>query len=160
MFRIMYPDALFFGLIRNGLAIAEGYIRRGGKAEETGKIFNIVVKKMLEYQSQMLNYQIVRYEDMVTNPAKFVHKIYEQAGLDIQQLEKIRLQSKRIKKGHGKHDLIRGSDRQVFWYSLADLPKHIRPDINENQIRRISACDRAKFLLISRNTMEELGYAC
>lgn len=26
----MYPDATFFGLIRNGLALCEGYVRRGG----------------------------------------------------------------------------------------------------------------------------------
>jgi hypothetical protein len=158
MFHKMYPDAVFFGLIRNGLAICEGYIRRGRTAEKTGYIYKIVAEKMLKYQAQMPNYHIVRYEDMVKHPLNFVYEIFKYAGLDVKQLSKIRLQSKRVMDATGKRDLLKGSDRQVFWYKLSDLHKHIKPDINENQIRRLSVDDKAKFLSVAGGTMEKLEY--
>jgi hypothetical protein len=158
MFREMYPDAVFIGLVRNGLAICEGYIRRGGAAEKTAHIFKSVAEKMLQYQAQMPNYHMVRYEDMVTRPLEFIYKIYKYAGLDVKQLNKIRLQSKKVMNYFGKRNLLKGSDREVFWYKLSDLHQHIKPDINENQIRQLSVDDKAKFLSIAGGAMEKLGY--
>jgi hypothetical protein len=158
MFREMYPDAVFIGLIRNGLAICEGYIRRGGTAEKTAHIYRCVAEKMLEYEAQMPNYRIIRYEDMVTNPLKFVDMIYNYAGLDLKQLNNIRLQSKRVMDSFGKRNLLKGSDRQVFWYKLSELHQHIKPDINENQIRQLSVEDKEKFLSIAGETMMKLEY--
>jgi hypothetical protein len=158
MFREMYPGAVFIGLIRNGLAICEGYIRRGGTAEKTAHIYKSVAEKMLEYRAQMQNYHIVSYEDMVAHPLKFVDKIYKLAGLDVKVLEKIRLQSKRVMDPSGKRNLFKGSDRQVFWYKLSDIHHHIKPDINENQIQQLSVDDKAKFLSVAGGTMEKLEY--
>jgi hypothetical protein len=159
MFRRMYPDAVFFGLIRNGLAICEGFVRRGGKAEKFAQIYKLVVEKMLEYNAQMPNYHIVRYEDMVNNPLEFLHEAYENAQLDIKQLQKVRFQSKAVMGRQGKYNLLKGSDRQVFWYDLADMRKHIKPDINENQIQQLRTRDKSKFISIAGETMEKLGYA-
>lgn len=160
VFREMYPDAVFFGLIRNGLAICEGYLRRGLSAEKAARIYKTVTAKMLEYDAKMPNYHTVRYEDMVTTPLEFTHQIYERAELDIKHLQKIRLQSKPIMDSEGKHSLNKGHDRQVFWYDLNDLKKHIRSDINENQIRQLGPDNKAKFLSIVGGIMEELGYIC
>jgi len=158
MFCEMYPDAVFIGLVRNGLALCEGYIRRGGTAEKTAHIYKSVAERMLKYQAEMLNYHIVRYEDMVTHPLKSIYKIYKHAGLDVKQLNKIRLQSKRVMNHCGKRNLLKGSDRQVFWYKLSDLHQHIKPDINEHQIRQLSVDDKAKFLSIAGGSMEKLEY--
>ncbi len=158
MFGDMYPDAVFFGLVRNGLAVCEGCVRRGWSAEDFARTYKSVVEKMFELNAQMPNYYIVRYEDMVANPLEFTHKIYKHAELDIKHLQRIRLQSKPIMDREGKHSLNKGYDRQVFWYDLNSLQKHIRSDTNENQIRQLSADNKAKFLSIGGGIMEELGY--
>lgn len=41
----MYPDASFFGLVRNGFALCEGHVRRGRPAEEIGWRYRVLVEK-------------------------------------------------------------------------------------------------------------------
>ncbi len=159
VFREMYPDATFFGLIRNGLAVCEGNIRRGVTAVKFAQTYKAVVEKMLECNAQMPNYHLVRYEEMVKDPLRVLHRLYELAELDVRELQKVRLQSKAVMDRHGKHDLLRGSNRQVFWYNLAELGELIKPDINQHQIRQLRAGDKMKFLSIAGKTMEEVGYA-
>jgi len=159
MFREMYPDAFFFGLIRNGLAICEGFTRRGSSVEKIAQIYKLVVEKMLEHNAQMSNYHIVRFENMVTSPGESIRQMYKQAELGINELGKIRLQSKSVMDRHGNYGLRKGRDRQVFWYNISDLHEHMLPDIDNNQIRQLSLSNKTKFLSIAGETMEKLGYA-
>lgn len=158
MFYDLYPDATFFGLIRNGLAICEGYIRRGGNAHRSAEIYASVVNKMLNLAENIPTYHIVYYEDMVADPLTFTKKLYKLANLNLSDLSKIRLQSKPIMDKDGQHQLKIGADRQVFWYKPAELNKHVRPDLNDNQIKLLSKKDKETFLSIAGPTMEKIGY--
>jgi hypothetical protein len=158
-FREMYPDGVFFGLVRNGLALCDGYVRRKWSAENFAYTYNAVIEKMLKCEMEMPNYHIVRYEEMVKQPSDFLKEIYRLAELDLQKIKKIRLQSKPMLTHDGKHILSQGSDRQVFWYDLCDLHKHIRSDIDKNQIAHLSAQDKDIFLTIAGRTMEKLKYS-
>ena len=154
----MYPDAVFFALVRNGLAICEGRVRRGSSSVKFAHDYNTIVNKMHAYNEQMSNYHILKYEDMVTAPIDFLKQVYQIADLDVSSVEKIRLESKPIMDETGQHGLTKGHNRQVFWYDLEDVNKHIRSDINENQIKQLKPKDRDKFLSIAGSTMEKLGY--
>lgn len=158
LFDEMYSDATFLALIRNGLAICEGYVRRGIPAEKAGEVFKKVVNEMSSLNSQLSNYFIVRYEDMVNNPFKFMKMIYEMAKLDIDDVKKVRLQSKKVMGDNGKRNLLRGFDRQVFWCNPDELGNHVRNDVNENQIKQLKNSDKEKFLKIAGKEMETLGY--
>ena len=158
IFNTMYPDAVFFGLVRNGLAICEGYTRRGIAAEEAGRVYKIVVDKMLEANKNMNNYFLLKYEDMVSNPLEFMQQVYECANLDLTQVKKARLQSKKIMSASGTRDRLKGGDRQVFWYDLSSLQEHIKPNINENQIHQLKTEDKKAFLSIAGDSMEACGY--
>jgi len=158
MFNEMYPDAVFFGLIRNGLAICEGYIRRGFAVENIANIYKLVVKKMLDASIRVPNYFLVRYEDMVSDPLLFMQKIYKYADLDINLLRKARIQSKAIMNTNGNRQIIRGQNRQLFWYELEELHHYIRKDINENQIRQLNVKDKQKFISVAGDAMKLLGY--
>ena len=158
MFREMYPDATFFGLVRNGLAVCEGRIRRGFPSEKMAFEYKEVVSKMLQYKAEMPNYHIVKYEDMVTKPHEFIQDIYQLADLDFSKVDKIRLESKATLGKDGKHTLSKGTDRQVFWYDQDKINEHIRSDINENQIKNLDPKEKEKFLGIAGEVMEKIGY--
>ncbi len=158
MFREMYPDAVFFGFVRNGLAICEGYVRRGFTADRVAHCYNLVGQKLLESSEQMVNYHLLNYEDMVKNPLEFMHRIYAYAGLDISKVKKVRLQSKKIMNVNGKRSRLKGGDRQIFWYDPTIIHQYIKRDINKNQIQQLSVRDKKKFMSIAGDVMEKLGY--
>ncbi len=158
LFKEMYPDAVFLGLVRNGLAVCEGHVRRGWTARETAQMYESVARKMLQSSDQMDNYYLCRYEEMVQSPLEFMHQIYGYAGLDMAQVRKARLQSKKVMNRDGKRTSVRGDDRQVFWYELSELHLNIRRDVNENQIRQLKDKDKETFLSIAGGVMKQLGY--
>ncbi len=158
LFNKIYPDATFLALVRNGLAVCEGHIRRGYSAEKIGEYYNNVTKKMIYCSENMENYHLLKYEDMVRNPHEFMKKIYKHADLDIESVKKVRLQSKKIMSSSGERSRIKGKNRQVFWYEFSELGNTIKPNINKNQIKQLSSENMEKFLKITRQTMEKLEY--
>ena len=159
LFHEMYPDARFFGLVRNGLAICEGYVRRGATPEMFGNLYNVVGEKMLEVSEKIPHYHILRYEDMVADPVTFLRKVYPLADLNIDEVPKFRVLTRPITDKDGKRVLMKGEFRQVLWYPLNELKASIRSDINENQIRQLGAENKARFLSVAGKTMEKLGYS-
>jgi len=159
LFHEMYPDAKFVGLTRNGLAICEGYIRRGATAEMFANLYNTVAGKMLEVSQQIPGYHILRYEEMVGDPVAFLKKVYKIADLNIEEVPKFRVLTRPITDKDGKRVLIKGEFRQVLWYPLDELKASIRSDINENQIRQLGPENRERFLAVAGKTMEKLGYS-
>lgn len=155
----MYPDAVFFGLIRNGLAMCEGYTRRGGSAKEFGVLYREVCEKITQDATCMKNYHLVRFEEILADPLRVLRGLYRLAGLDVTMVSRVRLQAKGIMDARGVHNLPSGfSDREVVWYSLDELQRHFEPNINENQIKRLSAGECEEFLGEAGDAMERLGY--
>jgi hypothetical protein len=157
-FREMYPDAVFFGLVRNGLAACEGRTRRGRSAEAFGHVYHAVAGKMLSLEKEMPNFHLFKYEDMVAKPLEFLDRLYELAGLEKNEVPKIRLLSRPITDKDGQRVILKGGDRQVVWYTYDELRGYIRTDINENQIKQLSPADRSAFLSVAGPMMERLGY--
>ena len=65
LFQKMYPDATFIALVRNGLALCEGFVRRGWNARDFGILYDRVCRRMLEDARSVSNYNIVRFEDLL-----------------------------------------------------------------------------------------------
>jgi hypothetical protein len=160
-FAAMYPDATFFGLIRNGLALCEGYVRRGIAAEDCAQMYRLLVGKMFSDASRLRNYHIVRFEDLTRDPVAAMQVLYRHARLDFEAVEKVRmqLQFRPTTSISGEHRLERSFDRQIAWYAKADLPSLFRTDIDRIQAARLSARHREAFLKIAGDTMEMLGYS-
>lgn len=159
MFREMYPDAVFIGLLRNGLAIAEGRQRRGYPLTQMAGDFKIIAGKMLEYEREMPNFHLMRYEDMVSDPPRFLQQLYRKVGLNLAEVPKIRVESRPITTRDGHHERVQGDyDTQLFWYRPDELHQLVKPDINDNQIRQLSREDIKHFMAIAGEIMERLGY--
>jgi hypothetical protein len=154
----MYPDGTFLGLVRNGLAVCEGHIRRGRSAEEIGWRYQILVDKMLMDSERISSYRIIRFEDLIAQPMNSLHSVYAHAGLDVSRLSEIRMQVRRVMDADGNHRLNGKSEWDVVWLQPRDLANYFQSDVDGNQIRHLSQTDRDKFLMKAGPAMERLGY--
>ena len=155
----MYPDATFFALVRNGLALCEGFMRRGWAAERCGRVYQQIVTQMVHDAAALPNYHIIRFEDLLHNPATTLKTVYDYAGLDINETKKFKLQAKKSMGQDGQRTFTFGNqDKAIEWYALDELSQHLRQDVNENQIARLSQADKNEFLREADDAMSRLGY--
>ena len=159
VFQEMYPDATFFGLVRNGLALCESHLRRGASVEEVGRLFDRVASRMLHYNRVMDNFQIVHFEELIRDPVEIIKGAYAFAHLDKHKVGKVRLQVKTKTSASGKRVLNAEKDRQLIWYDFDELGEYFDPEINDHQIARLRNRDREAFLSVAGGTMHRLGYA-
>ena len=159
LFREMYPDAVFVALVRDGLAMCEGRVRRAQSAEKFGKEFTTIVEQMIRFGGEMSNYHILRFEDLVQDPIAFLRKLYGLVGLEIGDLRKVRLLARPITTKEGDRKVtMKGGNKKISWYTFDELTHYIRPDINSNQRTLLSEADRSTFLRLAGATMEKMGY--
>jgi hypothetical protein len=160
LFANIYPQANFIGLVRDGLALCEGFLRRGWTAERFGKMYAAVCRQMIADADRHACYQILRFEDILASPEQAVRQIYGWLELYLDPGMKFRLQSKKSMDASGeRHYLFGGKqDREIFWFSLDELPQYLRSDVNKNQIARLSEQDREVCLEHIREPMEHFGY--
>jgi hypothetical protein len=159
LFAQMYPDATFVALVRHGLAVCEGFVRRGWEARRFGRMYQAICTRMMADANQLDAYHIIRFEDLVADPASTVSEIYKLAGLDITLTEKFKLQAKKSMNLNGQRAYtFGGREKAEEWYQLDELCHYLRPDVNENQISRLSPADKSAFLDEAQTAMCALGY--
>jgi len=160
IFHKMYPDAAFIGLVRNGLALCESFIRRGWTAERVGEMYQIVCNQIIEDSNELKNYKLIYFEDIVQHPMETLQEVYDFLGLEIEQVSKFRLQSKRVMSKEGERGYVFGGkqDRETHWFKFDSLENYLQKDVNENQIALLTPHDKEVFLQYARSSMEELGY--
>jgi hypothetical protein len=155
----MYPDATFFALVRNGLAVSEGHLRRGYDFEAFAKHYEQGCQKMIHDAKWIKNYHIIRYEDLIDRPLETLKKIYALAGLDLNDLEKVRLQTKKVITKDGSHAYVHNTDKRVtLWYGLDEFGHHFKKDANENQIKRLTKEQKALILRECEKSLKHFDY--
>ena len=155
----MYPDSVHFGLVRNGLALCESRIRRGTFID-SGKfaaIYNKITDKFLEYQKQYSNFYLLKFEELLENPQKFIRNLYDKAGLKYDDKIFIRLKAKKFISNNGNHE-TNFTEGCKYWIDVNEFFEFVDKDINQNQIMRMSMKDKESFLRIAKHNMERLGY--
>jgi hypothetical protein len=156
--RDMYPDAVFFGLVRNGLAICEGHLRRGRSAAEIGWRYNLLVRKMISDAEKDPNYHLIRFEDLLQNPWQTLQAAYARAGLDASLVQQVRMQARRVMDAQGNHRLCGKQEWELMWLKPPALDSYLQRDVDKNQIKRLSKVDQRAFLQHAAEAMEMLGY--
>jgi hypothetical protein len=160
LFSRMYPNAIFIGLVRNGLALCESFVRRGKSADEFGRMYDAVCQRMITDSQQFRNYFIVRFEDMISNPTEFVRFIYSRLGLSVEDVNVFKLQAKQSmdRDGSRKYTFGGKKDREIRWFPLERISDYFRKDVNDNQIAQLNQQDRETFLNHAQKSMEYFGY--
>lgn len=168
-FARMYPDATFIALVRNGLAVCEGHIRRGFEPAQIAGWYRDGCARILEDAERLPNYHIIRFEDLMADPSGSLRSIYDKAGLDISGLQKVRLEDKPVVLPSGERGLIynrsklallatRFRQKTTYWFDVEEFGSHFRPDVNRNQIKLLKPEQLEIILDKCGPTLERLGY--
>lgn len=159
--KMMYPDAVFFALIRSGYAVCEGILRRKKNKNQKQLLtiaenYNKACQQIINDTKEISDYYIYRYEDLVANPLESIKRMYEQGGLDFAKVKKVRLESKRIMSNNGNYNVINNQkDKDLIWYNLNDLHRHLSTDANENQMKLLKKDQK---ILIQETCKASLEY--
>lgn len=154
----MYPGATFLGLIRNGLAVCEGHVRRGRSAAEIGWRYRVLAERMLQDAAHLPRYRIVRFEDLVASPWRALELACAHCGLDVGQVGSIRVQNRRVMDAQGNHRLSGEREWEVRWLSPAEMDDYFQAAVDAHQIQRLTRRERDDFLRQAGPVMERLGY--
>lgn len=158
--REMYPDATFIALVRHGLALCEGYTRRGMPADVFGEIYQRVAQRMLDDSEGVPNYHLVRFEQMIADPIGVIGDVYRRASLDVTAVTRYRQQAKQSMDQNGRRTYAFGGqrDREVRWFDASEIGSCFRKDVDASQIARLGERERSQFLRVAGGVMERLGY--
>lgn len=159
LFDRLYPQAVFVGLVRNGLAVCEGFVRRGFQAAEVGRMYEAVCQRMIADAAALPNYSLVRFDQILAGPYAFIQHLYPRLRLDLGQVNLFRLQAKKSMDASGKRAYAFGEqDREVHWFKPEELKGQLRGDVDDNQIQQLPPADREAFLTAAAPSMKYFGY--
>ena len=148
----------FVGLVRHGFAVCEGHVRRGRAAADAGRLYQSVIDRMLADASGDPRYQIVRFETLVAQTWTTMQSVFRGLGLEPSAVRYVRLQHRRRMNQAGEHKLDGDREWEVRWLAIRELDQVVDPEIDDHQIRLLSASDREAFLREAGDAMERLGY--
>ena len=158
-FAMMYPDATFIALIRNGLAVCEGAHRRGNDISQIASYYEQGCQKIIRDSQALPNYHVFRYEDLMTKPVETIDQIYKVADLDLAKLTGIRLEVKPTMNKRGEHFMPIGkNENDLIWYDLKNVTNHLIPDVNSHQIKRLNAEQKTIIMNKCRSSLEYFNY--
>lgn len=153
-----YPDATFISLVRHGLAVCEGHLRRGVPAWKIGRRYQLLMSKLLDDADDNENHLVVRFEDLLRRPADVMVDCCRVADLDVWRIGPVRLQTRKLLQDDGGHRAA-GKEWQVVWASLSELASHYDAEIDARQISNLGDQDRNEFLGEAWEVMSRLGYS-
>lgn len=160
VFQRMYPDATFFALIRDPLALYESHKRRGltKSPEDFARFLSAIANGMTEHSKSTPNYHLVRFEDVLADPSGSLRLLYEKAGLELSAISKVRFKAKdHLQPGGGFGS--RFERGRHHWFAPGDVNGFISADINELQISKLDPAEASKVADLTRTWRERFGYA-
>jgi len=153
----IYNDIFFIGLVRNGYALCESWIRRGKDAEYSGLRYRKFCEMMIKDSKKYKNYIIIKFEDILKNPFEMASKLYKFTKLEPLSLEKLRFQAKKILTEEG-HRIKYGKERAKYWFDSESINDLIDPNINKIQIQKLLEWDRKIFEEKTRSILKHFNY--
>lgn len=155
----MYPDATFFALVRHPFALYESHKRRGisQSAPEFARFYQKMTERMIEDEARFSNYHIIKFESLLAKPVGSMKRIYAQAGLDFDQVEKIRFKAKPHLQSNGRHATEYSAGRH-YWFAPETIGDFLEPNINDYQASRLAPGEKAELLRRTETNLVRLGY--
>ena len=104
-----------------------------------------------------VNYHIVKFEDLVSNPLGSIEILYEYSNLDFSKINKIRFKAK----PHAKKDGSYGSDFNIgkhYWVEKNKTESLIDSNVNKYQIGKISKEDKNTLSSLFKNQIKDMNY--
>ncbi|GAB5522689.1 MAG: hypothetical protein Roseis2KO_05610 [Roseivirga sp.] len=158
-FLSMYPDATFFSLVRNPVALYESHKRRGlaKNVEQFSRFYNTLCQRMLDDAARLPNYHILKFETMIGNPKEVIPDLYTKAGLDIDQVPQFRFKAKRFVHSDGEHR-TKFEMSKHYWFGIDNLYEILEPKVNDYQNQLLSEAEIEQVMKQTAAITEKLGY--
>lgn len=156
----IYEKSYFIGLVRNGYALCEGWLRRGRHktARQRGKMYRKYVEKMLEDQERFPHYTIAKFEDILREPFGEAERLFQFADLEPVRLEKLRFKVKKVLSEDGTHQATYGEENHKYWFDRESVHELLVPNQSGVQASALSPSDRADFEREAKPVLEHFGY--
>lgn len=152
-----FPEVKIVFLVRNGLAIAEGWGRRGADIQTAARWYaqyiNSYEKHVEKYPGDSM---IVRFEDLLNDPFESATQLFHRLSLSNDPLDHLRIAIKPTIRSN--HDIVNATRKNKIWIDRENWRNYLDISINEAQIERISVEDRRKFVSANLEIMERYGY--
>lgn len=144
-------------LVRNGLAVAEGWRRRGAPIIDAAHWYRRYVLRYEAYVAQHPGKaMIVRFEDLLADPFEVAGRVYRALDLDGPPPETLRIAIKPTIRAN--RDVVNTTQKTKLWVTRQNWREHIDATINDAQIAAMSAGDCERFVEINRDLMARYGY--
>lgn len=154
----LYPDIYIILLIRNGYAIAEGHLRRGISIKKSAENYVSIGRYMNTLKSESDQCIIIKFEDVLKNPFKMSNDLFKFVLLKPENLENIRLKSKKVINDSDVHQVSFGKKDKKYWFSEKQISQILDPEINKKQISNLTSDQINEFNSIAGEQLEIFGY--
>lgn len=150
-------DIYYIGLVRNGYAICEGFVRRGFEIEYIGKMFANTIATMLSNQDTKNKHLIIKFEDVLDDPFAMSEQLFQFLEISTTQLDELRFLSKAIVSADGDLNTF-GVERQKYWFNRTTIKDFIVPEQSLIQAEKLSNEQRDLFNQYAGKAMLQIGY--
>ena len=156
----MYPQAIFFGLTRDPVALYESHKRRkiSRSVEQFAHYYNTLTGRMLEDSRRLPNYYMIRFEDIMQRPLESIQRVYRQAGLDFGKIQKLRFRSKPHYQSDGQYGTTYAALKH-HWFDLGKVGEFLQADINALQTQQLDESEKQAVESLTLERRKALGYA-
>ena len=152
-----FKDHKVIFLVRNGLAMAEGWGRRGATIANSAKWYRYYIKTYENLVNSMPGRaKIFRFEDLLYDPFKCADEIFDFIGCNRIANERLRIAIKPTVKSH--QNVINTTKKNKVWIDKKNLRDYLEEDINSAQIERLSFSDRDVFLELNSDILTKYRY--
>lgn len=144
-------------LVRNGLAVAEGWGRRGADIDTAAFWYRKYVLYYENYaKSNPGKALIFKFEDLLSDPFGSASKIFEFIGMPVNDLPQLRIAIKPTLRSN--KDLKNVTEKDKVWVDRANFSKVVDSGINDLQIENFSKTKKNRFIEINSDILNRYGY--
>jgi hypothetical protein len=152
-----YPDSKILFLIRNGLAVAEGWGRRGADIETAAHWYRKYVLFYEQYVKENPNpATIIRFEDLLEDPFTCAHKIFSFLSLPSVSEMPLRIAIKPTIRSN--HEVVNTTEKSKVWINKDNFREFLDVGINDAQIDKLDNDKKKLFIELNRDLLERYRY--
>lgn len=152
-----YPGMKVIFLIRNGLAVAEGWGRRGATIETAARWYR---KYVLFYENYISLSQgramIIKFEDLLEDPFNSAQKAFDFLALPFSNEMPLRIAIKPTIRAN--KDVVNTTEKQKVWMTETNFSEYLDAKINSAQIEKLNKNKIESFTEFNRDILERYGY--
>lgn len=155
-----FGNCNFVGLVRNGYAICESWLRNGGDAKLIGKKYRKIGEALIAQSETSKNFVVLRFEDVIEDIFVAAKEIYKLCSLSPVTLRRMRLKVKPVRYRPNELKLKNAGYEmgRKYWMSRSEVREFVVRDISNRQEENLSSTNRSEFEGEAGPILKAFGY--